>query len=135
MSEVQKKNLPDFLKRHLKERKFNKLKIKVDLKDVARVYPNQHAPQYDNFDYSYYDLADLNTRSVQSDLQNGVKSEHKEVHLDQGKVLITGDRISGYAYLFMNEDTFNKHFNDDLKSVSEMLKGAALELLRLKEKY
>lgn len=133
MQKIPTKNLPDFLKKALKDRKFTKREISVDIKDVAHVYPNEHASQYDNFDYSYSDLANLKNRSVQIDLQKGVKSDHKEVHLADDDVLISGDRINNYASLTMSEKTFNNHFSEDLKTVNKMLKGAVLELLNLKQ--
>jgi hypothetical protein len=134
MQSVQSKNLPDFLKRHLKTRKFSKRTISVDIKSSVSVYPNQHAAEYDNFDYSYHDLADVSSGSVKTDIQEkGSNGKSFEKSLSKGEIIISGDRLNGYASLTMNQETFNKYFNEDLKSVTDMLKGAALELLSLRK--
>lgn len=138
MQKVQTKYLPDSLKSHLKSRKFSKREISVDIKDVTPIHQNQHAPEYDNFDYSYYDSMNLKTRELQSDLQKELhpsvsKTTSKSVHLNDGDVIISGDRLSGYATLSMNENTFNQYFSQDIKTVNKMLKGAVLELLNLKQ--
>ena len=76
----------------------------------AQVSGSNHAPQYDNFDYSYAVMLNLNNGTTH-DLQTGMMmNESKSVALNEGDVLIEGDKHAHYASITVNQDTFNHYF-------------------------
>lgn len=124
------KNLPDFLLSSIKrnQKKFTKREISCDIKDSVQVGGSMHAPEYDNFDYSYYMVVDLKSRSV-SFPQDGLQpNDSKSVRLENDQFLVYGDKMSGYASITCNSATHDKHFGD-LKTVNQMLKGASKDRL------
>lgn len=132
MPKVKSKDLPQSLKNALKDRRFKSREISVEVGDDARMSSNTHAIEYDNSDYSYYDL--LNTRSgkidkdVNAELTKQFKLTKKiqtgNIKLNSDEVLIYGDRLDGYASLHMNQHTFDRLFGS-LGKVEKLLKGSS----------
>jgi len=123
---IPSKSLPQHLKNVLKEYGFNKREIEVKVDNSAKVYGSNHAPEYDNFDYGYAVMVDLNG-GVSHDLQSGMKpNEQKSVPLNKNEVLIDGDKHTHYATLTMSQETFDKSFQQT-KAASLRAEIAALE--------
>lgn len=127
------KNLPEFLVKSIKanQRVFTKREVFCSVKDAVQISGSAHAPQFDNFDYAYDMVVDLKSKSVTFP-QNGLSpNQTKTVNLHEDEFLVSGDKLQNYASITCNSLTYEKHFGD-LKTVSQMLKGAALELVRLR---
>lgn len=107
IQDIETKSLPVFLKSALKRRGFSKRKISVTIRNESNVPRLDHAPQFDNFDYSYADLVNVHTKISKTDLQKDVKSDYMPVSLADGDILISGDRLSKWANLYMNKKTLD----------------------------
>jgi hypothetical protein len=133
MTKVKSKDLPKALKNYLNDRKFKSREISIDISDVGHLRSNDHAPEYDNFDYSYFDVMNLKSGKVEKDVNSDLTKQFKATKSSQlGKkslltdeVLISGDRLDGYASLTMSQNTFDRYFGD-LGKVEKMLKGSSL---------
>lgn len=115
MIRVPSKILPPKLKTVLKNYGFAKREIAIKVDSAATVYGNTHAPEYDNFDYSYAIMVNL-SNGVTDDLQTGMNpTEHKTVSLNKDDVIVEGDKHAHYASLTMNSETFSKHFPPEVQ--------------------
>lgn len=132
---VKTSDLPKFLVSSIKDnqKKFTKRDVSVRVADSEQIGGSMHAPQYDNFDYSYYILVDLKSRSVEFPQKGLQPNQTKSVRIEDDQFLVYGNKLENYASLTCNSNTFDKHFGD-LKTVTQMLKGATLELMRLIKK-
>jgi hypothetical protein len=107
---IKSKNLPNEVKRILKNNRFSKREIKLEISNSIQAYANQHAPQYDNFDYSYQVIVNIKNGQI-TDIQKGLEGNQTKEHtLNDNEVAISGDRVSGYATLKCNFDTFEQNF-------------------------
>jgi len=132
MKQLKFKDLPVKLQNHLKSRKYKSRQISVSFGNSVNLSPNLHAPEYDNFDYSYVDSFNLNTGKSDLDINSHLKQDLEKKNIAEDQVVITGDRLHGYAALMMTESTFDKNFGD-LATVSKMLTGSADKLRQLAE--
>lgn len=122
------KALPDNLKRVLKGYGFNRREIGVEIKPEDKVYGNTHAPEYDNFDYSYALLFNLGNGTT-NNLQAGLApNDSKSVSLTKNEVLIDGDKHSHFATLVMSQETFDQNFKPETKAAMSRVHAEIKEL-------
>jgi hypothetical protein len=89
--------LPPVLKDLLRKMKFKGRSVYMNQKDQVEISASMHAPEFDNFDYSYYLVFDTKTgRSY--DPRQGMErmGKPKTLNLDSSTVVVRGDQHSNY---------------------------------------
>jgi hypothetical protein len=84
-----------------------KRQIYLSRKTSVTVSPSTHAPEYDNFDYSYYvqiDLASGRATDLRLGMEPFPKGTDKTVQLTSTIAVLSGDKNSGYAHLYVHPD-------------------------------